>query len=318
MDARDYYRIWEPMLAYNDIETGSRQFSIYIFGTSLAAAYGALILLAGNPLLAFFGPIAAFIAVHGLVYSYLILGSNSRAGKVEEVLPDFLSLMASNIRSGLTPDKALIVSSRDEFGPLTSAINKAGKHSITGMSLEEVITGIGEHIHSNTLEKTVRLIVDGLHSGGDMAELLEKTALDLRKFRSVRSEVSSIILNYVLFIVAAVTLGAPMLYGVSTFLVDIMLAIKHKIGTGTAALSSISGSVGIFKGKLLLTSEGLVIFASASIVVTVFFGCMAVGSMSSGKRLEGLKYFPLLALVALAIMLGIRFGLLSVLGGMLK
>ncbi|MFA6214524.1 MAG: type II secretion system F family protein [Candidatus Micrarchaeia archaeon] len=236
---------------------------------------------------------------------------------MEEVLPDFLSLVASNIRAGLTPDKALIVSARDEFGPLTQAVHKAGKSSITGMPFDAVLLEMNEHINSNVLEKTIRMIVEGLHSGGDMANLLEKTALDIRKFRSVRREINSIILNYVLFIMAAITFGAPMLYSVSGFLVDIMLKIRAKIGTGSDAMTAMSGSVSIFKGNLLLTAESVMLFSAASIVVTIFFGCMAVGVMSTGKKSEGLKYFPLLTIIGLGLLFGIKFVLGGLLGGML-
>ena len=83
-------------------------------------------------------------------------------------------------------------------------------------------------------------------------------------------------------------------------------------------MSQLSGSVGIFKGKLLLTPEGVQLFSVLAILITVFFGCMAVGVMGTGKRVDGLKYFPILALIALAILFGIRFGLGSVLGGMLS
>ena len=50
--------------------------------------------------------------------------------------------------------------------------------------------------------------------------------------------------------------------------------------------------------------------------MTVFFGCMAMGIMSSGRRVEGLKYFPLLALIGLAILFGIRGVLAGVLGAL--
>lgn len=315
---KKYMKIWTDLLVYNDIEMDGRRFSTYLLLATFMAVGIIAIALNSNPLVALAASVAAFLITHIVAYTYLVLGANSRASKVEEVLPDFLSLMASNVRSGLTPDKALIVSAREEFGPLAAAINKAGKHSITGMPLEQVIMGIGEHIKSNVLEKSIRMIVEGLHSGGDMTELLERTALDIRKFRSVRREINSIILNYVLFIVAAVTFGAPMLYGVSTFLVDIMLLIRSRIGgAGTGGMSSMSGSVSIFKGKLMFTPEAVALFATASIVITVFFGCMAVGVMSSGKRVDGLKYFPLLTLIALGILFGIRFALSTVLGGML-
>ncbi len=315
---KKYIKVWSELLIYNDIEMDGRRFSTYLLLATFTAVGIILVALSPTPIFALAASVAAFGIAHIVVYTYLVLGANSRASKVEEVLPDFLSLMASNVRSGLTPDKALIVSARDELVPLTAAVNKAGKHSITGMPLEQVIMGICEHIKSTVLEKSIRMIVEGLHSGGDMSELLEKTALDIRKFRSVRREINSIILNYVLFIVAAVTFGAPLLYGVSTFLVDIMLLIRSKIGsTGAQGMSSMSGSVSIFKGKLMFTPEAVALFATAAIVITVFFGCMAVGVMSSGRRVDGLKYFPLLTLIALGILFGIRFALSTVLGGML-
>jgi hypothetical protein len=39
--------------------------------------------------------------------------------------------------------------------------------------------------------------------------------------------------------------------------------------------------------------------------------------MGSGKRMDGLKYFPVLALVGLAVLLGIRAALGAVLKGMM-
>ncbi|MFA6213983.1 MAG: type II secretion system F family protein [Candidatus Micrarchaeia archaeon] len=310
-----YSQYWKDLLTYNDIDMNGRKFSVVLFLVCINAGLVASLFLANDALSTAAAFVATFVVVHALVYSYLLLGSNSRAAKVEEALPDFLALVASNIHSGLTPDKALLVSAREEFGPLSVEVNRAGRYSLTGMPLERVFVGMTEHVHSDLLDKTVRLIVEGLHSGGDMVELLEKTALDIRKFRSVRKETGSMILNYVLFIVAAITFGGPMLYGVASFLVDIMLKIKQKIAIG--ATSSISSQIGVFKGQLMLTPEGVAMFSSAAIVITVFFGCMAVGIMQSGRRMDGLKYFPLLSIIALSILFFVRAALGFVLGGMM-
>jgi len=246
----------------------------------------------------------------------MLLAAQGRAAKVDAILPDFLSLMASNIRSGLTPDKALIVSVQDEFGPLAVEIERAGKSSLTGKPINEVLIGIGEHINSDALRKTIALIVEGLQSGGDIIELLEKTAQDMRKSGSLRRETSSVILNYILFIVAAISFGAPLLYGVSTFLVDIMLKIKQKMsasGIGEAG-GAFQSQIGLFKGQLQLSSEAVSYFAIGSIIVTVFFGCMAIGVMHSGKKLDGLKYFPVILGIALGILFSIRWALGQMLG----
>ena len=316
---KKYVQFWDNLLQYAGTEPEPYKFCGYLAGASLALGGAAAIFFNDTPLIRFALGVFTIIIVHAIEYANLVLTSNSRAAKVEEVLPDFLSLVSSNIRAGLTSDRALIISARDEFGPLTDAIRKAGKNSITGMPLEQVLLQMGEYINSNTLRKTFGLIVEGMQSGGDMAELLEKTALDLRKFRSVRREIGSIILNYELFIIAAISLGAPMLYGVSTFLVDIMLRIKSKIAASTSGdgASAMSGQIGIFKGKLLLTPEAISFFAMSSRVITVFFGCMAVGVMGSGRRVEGLKYFPVLALLGIGILLGVRAGLSAILTGMM-
>ncbi|MFA6907432.1 MAG: type II secretion system F family protein [Candidatus Micrarchaeia archaeon] len=310
-----YSWYWKDLLVYNDIEMNSRRFSAILFLVCINAGLVASIYFAND----FWSTVAAFagtfLTVHALAYSYLLMGANSRAAKVEDALPDFLALVASNIHSGLTPDKALIVSAREEFGPLSVEVNRAGRYTLTGMPLERVFIGMTEHIHSDLLDKTMRLIVEGLHSGGDMVELLEKNALDIRKFRSVRRETSSMILNYVLFIMAAITFGGPLLYGVASFLVDIMLKIKQKLTIGVD--SSLAGQMGVFKGQLMLTPEGVAMFSSAAIVITVFFGCMAVGIMQTGRRMDGLKYFPLLTVIGLGILFFVRAALTFVLGGMM-
>ena len=314
-----YVKLWGEMLLYAGNEAEPARYATLLFLFALFASFLAYFAVQAAPAAKIASALFTFVALHAAAYGNLLLTSNSRAAKVEEVLPDFLSLVASNIRAGLTSDRALIISARDEFGPLTAAIHKAGKNSITGMPLDQVLTQLTEYINSDTLCKTMRLIVDGMQSGGDMAELLEKTALDIRKFRSVRKEVNSIILNYKLFIMAAITFGAPLLYAVSTFLVDIMIKIKSKIAMNASgeASSALSGSIGLFKGKLLLTPDAIVFFASVAIAVTIFFGCMAVGIMTSGRRVDGLKYFPLLAAVGLAILYGLRAALTALVGGMM-
>ncbi|MCX8195280.1 MAG: type II secretion system F family protein [Candidatus Micrarchaeota archaeon] len=314
-----YYQVWERLLIYNDIEMSSKVFNAYVLLAALAVSFLAFLVSGAKETFSLILAFVGFVATYIVAYTYLVIGANSRAVKVEEVLPDFLSLMASNIRAGLTPDKALIVSAREEFGPLTQAVNRAGKRSITGMPLEEVIMSISERVNSQVLEKTTRLIVEGLRSGGELAELLDKSAMDLRRFRAVRREINSVILSYVLFIIAAITFGAPMLYGVSSFLVDIMLFLKKKVALASAGSSTgqFSASISIFKGQLMLTPEAVSLFASAAILITVFFGCMAVGVMYSGRRTDGIKYFPLLGLLALGILFGIRSILGSLIGAML-
>ncbi len=314
---KKYAKIWSDLLAYNGKDIEPKKFVFYLLICSFAVGGGAAVFVAH--LEGIYIPmvmLAVFLISQAIVYMYYLLGAAARASKAEEVLPDFLSLMASNIKAGLTPDKAFIISARPEFGPLAKAVDDASKHSITGMPLEEVMMQMNIRINSEVLRQTVRLIVEGLHSGGDLSDLLEKTAFDLRKFRSVKKEINATIMNYVLFIMAAVAFGAPLLYAIASFLVEIMLKIKSKIGD-TGALSAMGG-INIFKGKLAFTPESITLFATLSIFVTVLFGTMAVGVMSSGKRIDGLKYFPLVMLIAITVFFGLKIVMASVLGPLME
>ena len=51
----------------------------------------------------------------------------NRIKKMELAFPDFISLMASNLRAGMTIDRALVLSARKEFDPLDKEILQVGK-----------------------------------------------------------------------------------------------------------------------------------------------------------------------------------------------
>ncbi|MEM2784948.1 MAG: hypothetical protein QXE93_02250, partial [Candidatus Pacearchaeota archaeon] len=59
--------------------------------------------------------VAMFFIVLGLFELLLNLKADARAKEAEAALPDALQLMATNLRAGLTTEKALLVSAREEF-----------------------------------------------------------------------------------------------------------------------------------------------------------------------------------------------------------
>jgi archaellum biogenesis protein FlaJ (TadC family) len=257
--------------------------------------------------------IAAFvISVVYLLIIYILLTMSvaNRVAKMEESLPDFLTLMASNIRSGLTPDRALMVSIRKEFGPLTKEIEKAAKLAISGRPLDEAFQSIGENIQSVSFAKAIRLIVEGIRSGGNLAELLENTAADVRKFNAIKEEVNSNITIYELFLFIAAGIGAPLLHATANFLITIVFKVRELVSIDTEAMSSsqLSG-LGLLKTTSSLTPEVAFSFSIISILVSTFFSSLAIGIIMSGRSESGLKYFPVLLLIALVVFFGTKAAL---------
>lgn len=254
--------------------------------------------------------LVVFIVFEAGTYAILLLISNKRAAMIEGSLPDFLSIMASNVRSGLTPDRALLLSARKEFGPLAREIDRAAKETIVGKPITDALMGMTGRIRSEMFSKTMRLIVEGINSGGNTADLLENTALDIRRFGAIRKEVAATVLVYQLFMFAAVAFGAPLLYSVTTFLIKVISQTRERIGVDITAEAA--SSLSFFSSSTIISPELVFIFSLAAIGITTFFGSLTAGVISKGKESEGLPYLPILLLVALGLFFLTRFFLETV------
>ena len=236
-----------------------------------------------------------FVFFHGA----LSLAADRRAGFVEKLLPDALQLMAANSRAGYIPSRALLMSARPEFGPLSEAIKKAGKEMTTGMSLEDSLATIPKHIRSEILGKTIRLIIEGIKSGGRFAELLEENAEDIRRVQGLKKEVRASVTMYIIFITFAGSVGAPILYSLAGFLIKTIGKLGQAAGTAGEGMQSTASFIQ-FTG-IEISPDFLFYFSITAMVLTTFFGGLLVGSIASGKEKAGVKFIPILMITALAI-----------------
>lgn len=256
------------------------------------------------------------VAFCGGYYMQLIMKRNKKIERIEAVIPDFLSLMSSNLRSGLTPDRAFILSVRDEFGPLEKEIKIAAKEIISGKSFKDAFVDMTERIDSEIFAKAVRLMIEGVNSGGNLADLLENTALDIRRFSATRKEVTATIRVYELFIIAAASLGAPLLYAVANFLINVVFEMKKNITISTEATATVTNYLPLFgTGIDGLSPESVYLFSIAAITMTTFFGALTAGIVSKGRESAGFANIPLMAIIAFLIFFGVDFLLKSFLGG---
>jgi len=242
--------------------------------------------------------VGLFAGIFALLHGLVVLAVDRRASFVENVLPDALQLMAANSRAGYIPSRSLMMSARKEFGPLSDAIKRAGKDMLTGDSVEDALKGIPKHIKSKLLEKTVNLIVEGSRSGGQFATLLDENAEDIRRVQVLDKEVKANVMMYTIFIGFAGAIAAPLLYSLSSFLINTLGGISGGVEIPEETFSTIPfvqfGSVAIDPGFLFM-------FSIAAILITTFFGGILLGSISSGSEKAGIKYVPLFMIVAFTI-----------------
>lgn len=247
--------------------------------------------------------IVSFLLVQIVSCGLLVVISDKRKNFVEEVLPDMLQLMSANIRSGLTPDKALAFSARPEFGPLEIEMKNVVKKTVSGMTLEESLMGMTKKIKSKLLERSIGLINEGIKRGGELASLLEQTAENLRHTKSLAKEVSSIVLMYVIFIFFAIAIGAPLLYAISTYLVGTMGKLGSIAEIGEVPLPKQTGIPVIRIGQSEISMSFLTNYSLFALVITSIFGALIIGLVREGSEGAGLKFIPIM----LALSIGIFF-----------
>lgn len=307
---RENYR---DLLRYSGIKINSDKFIGFIagFGSLLSLTIGFYLSLFFN-IPFWISSIGSFFFFQVVIYFWLLLRADAKGKFVEEILPDVLQLMASNLRAGLTTDKALLLAARPEFGPFQDEINNVGKEITMGKDIASALTGMVKHIKSERLNKTISLIVSGIVAGGELAELLEQTAKNLRSEKLVDSRIRANVMMYVIFIFVAVCIGAPMLFGLSSFLVEVL---TENIGaieipdTGSLDLPTSFSGGGISVDFVIMFSVTFLITASV-------FGSFILGLISKGKASEGIRFMPALIIVSLAVFFLVRLAIKTMLGGL--
>ncbi|MBI4154818.1 type II secretion system F family protein [Candidatus Woesearchaeota archaeon] len=239
------------------------------------------------------------------IYEYvlLVLHSDRIASKVEEIIPDALHLISSNLRSGLTIDQALILSARPEFGPLQREIYKVGKDITLGVPIEKALTEFGYKIKSDKLRKTIQLIITGLRSGGELSSLLEETAENLRQQNIVEQKIRSSVAMYFIFIFAAVGIGGPILFSLSSFLIEILSKVLGEI----TVAQNLKNALPISLTKVSIGSDFIIMFSIISLVTTSILSSLVLGLILKGKEREGTKYIPILVLITVAVFYIVRY-----------
>ena len=257
--------------------------------------------------------IAAFVSAvfQAFMHAVPVVIADNRAKFTDEILPDALNLISSNIRSGLTPDQAFLLSARPEFGPLMVQIRKSAKLTLSGKSIEEALQTIPENIYSKTLKRTIDLLIEGITKGGSLANLLDGLANDIRQTRILRKEVEAFVMMYAIFIFFAAGIGAPLLYGISSYLVETM----QKLGSAVPVQQTFTGSSKFMTFQAIKINQDFMrLYMLTSLGITSVFGALLIGLIQEGSEKAGFKYIPILILLSYSVYFLSRFIVITTFG----
>ncbi len=259
-----------------------------------------------------FGALYLLISFAVLFYFDMIM--YRRVKQIEEALPDFLQLTAANISAGMTIDRALWYAVRPKFGILAKEMEHVAKSTLTGEDLEVALVALSKKYDSRLLRESVNLIVAGINSGGEMADLLNKIASNIKDTELMRKEISANVTTYVIFIGAATIFAAPILFALSTELLIIIKEITSKISIDhSAGLSSLFTFN--FSGDSIAV-DSFRRFAILILCISSFFSAAIISVIRTGTVKAGLKSVPIFIAVSLILYFFFTAMFASMLGGL--
>ena len=247
------------------------------------------------------------------IYTVIEFLVDKRKTFVETIIPDYLQLTAAHVRSGIPLDRAIVMAARPEFKFFSDDVKRVAEQLYSGETIDNALMNLAERYRSPQLKHSMRLIIESVHYGGGISDLLNQIGQDLRAQQLIQKEISSQLFMYTIFIVFAAVIAAPALYGLTSQMIKITTTVWANIQTSNGGLALPSQGTSFLKpNPPQITVGEYQYFAIASIIIISGFCSFILSAISSGTIVRGLKYAPLFIVISLIIF----FIVSTVIGGL--
>jgi len=222
-----------------------------------------------------------------------------RKADIEDVLPDFLQLTASNINAGMTIDQALWFAVRPRFGVLAKEIEMVAKETMGGVDLKTALEKFASRYDSLILKRSVNMLNEGIEAGGEIGDLLNRIASNIQEQKALMKEMSANVTTYVIFITFSTIVAAPFLFALSGVLIEVV----QNLGSALGGSTNVAATVGLpltFSGSGVSDSD-FRIFVIISLTMSSLFSAMMISIIKKGNIASGVKYIPIFIAVSISI-----------------
>ena len=232
--------------------------------------------------------VQAVILFLTIMYLYFSLNIKiyKRTKEIEIILPDYLQVVSSNLKGGLSFEKALWAAINPEFGVISKEITMIYKKVMTGNDLVDALNEFTEKYESPILRRSFDLIVGEVESGGRIADIVDRVIENIRKTKALKEEMSASTLTYMIFIGAIVIVIAPGLFALSYYLLHVMIGFSAQLSNLNSPNMPISFSADS------ISPEDFKTFSMCAVIMISFFSSLIMSLIEKGDIKGGIKYIP--------------------------
>lgn len=231
-----------------------------------------------------------------LLYFRWNLKTYARTKELESLLPDYLTLVSTNLKGGMSFENALWNAIKPEFGILANEIGLVSKRVMTGNDVSTAMIEFSMKYDSPTLRRNIQLMIGEIESGGKIVSTIDKIIENMKKTEALKREMSSNTVTYMMFIGSLVIVIAPVLFALSLQLFTIT----------TGFVGNIAGSVDGGIGQLQVSAPTLdrgdfKVFSVLAISVISIFSSIIIAIIEKGNVRSGIKYIPMFLVTSLTV-----------------
>ena len=248
------------------------------------------------------------------IYAYMDVLIFNRTRKMEEILPDFLEVVSSNLKGGMSFEKSLWMAINPKFGILANEIALAAKKVMTGHDVDIALTEFSMKYNSPMLKRSMNLLISQIQSGGEVSAIIDRIVMDLKKTKQLKAEMSASVLTYMIFIGAIVVVISPVLFALSYALLTVISGITELLG---ASLTNVETPLPFEFSEVAIQPKDFAWpFSYMAIGITAVGSSLIVSIIEKGNIKGGLKYIPMF-LVTSIIIYWIALQVMKALAGMI-
>jgi len=282
------YKLFGILFYLTAVMTGIIYF-MFIF--KYAAEQNTIVLLIGTFISWAIIQIMLASIIISTIYFYTDLKIYDRTKQMEEVLPDFLQIVSSNLKGGMSFEKALWSAINRKFKVLSEEIGIAAKKVMTGEEIEVALEEFIEKYNSPMLKRSIELIISEVEGGGKISDIIDRVIYNLKQTKDLKEEMSASVLTYVIFITTIVILISPGLFALSYNLLIMIGTFMSKLSLGN--LSSTGINMPLSFSGVSIDPNLFKTFSYAALGTIAIFSSMIVSIIQKGTIKGGIKFIPI-------------------------
>ncbi len=225
------------------------RFALAVVGFSIP-----LVFLGGA--LGFVAAIVAAVIGFQIPKKWISSRSAARSKKMEEQLPEALTLIANSLKSGFGLLQSLSLAAEQLEHPIATELATTIHEMSVGSSAEEALTNLSERVANYDLDLVVTAILVQRSVGGSLAEILSTVAETMRERVRIRGDILTLTSQQRL--TGMVVGGLPIVVGGLFLIVSpdyIMLLFTENVGRMLLVAAVVMELIGMFIMNRILAIE---------------------------------------------------------------